>query len=152
MIGSCISYGKYNQLAQWYPQRSVMNSSTGQVKSFYPGYTKTPVMARGLTNLRGKDSGSLQDYGNLLDQYHYLRIKTMTQFSEGDVIAKIEDADGNFYLSGGIQFVVLGVTPTFDPFGSFIEYDVLCNKSEVLVKLLDSEISSSDSTQVVGTN
>ena len=150
MIGSCIAYGKYNQLAQWYPQHTNANTSTGQVKSYYPGYTKVPVLARGLTNLRGKDSGSLQDYGNLLDQYHYLRVKTMTQFSEGDVLAKIEDSDGNFYLSGGIQFVVLGITPTFDPFGAFIEYDVLCNKSETSIKIIDSEITASDSTQVIG--
>jgi hypothetical protein len=152
MIGGCIALGKYNQLARWYSKSSIKNESTGQVKAYYPGYVSIDVMARGLTNLRGKDSGSLQDYGNLLDEYHYLRVKTMAEIKEGDVLAKIQDSAGGFYLSADTQFVVLGVTPTYDPFGSFIEYDVLCNKGEVTLKLIDNDLTSSDSTTVVGSS
>jgi hypothetical protein len=121
--------------------------NTGQVKAVYSTGQQFSLIARGLANLRGKDSGTLQDWGNKLEEYHYLRVKTMLKIEEGDLIAKIRDADGSLYGEDpDLQFIVLGVTPTFDPFGSFIEYDVLCNKSEVHIKLPDSLAETADVT------
>jgi hypothetical protein len=74
----------------------------------------------------------------------------MQKMDEGDVIYKILDADGQYYLDSNIQFVVLGVTPTYDPFGSFMEYDIICNKSEVSLNLPDHIAISNDSMQMAG--
>lgn len=135
MIGGCLSSGKYNMTATVYRKESARNENTGQVKAVYANPESFSLIARGLSNLRGKDSGTLSDWGNKLNEFHYLRIKTMTRLEESDLVTQIVDAGGSFYLDEKIQFIVLGVTPTFDPFGNFIEYDILCNKSTVQVKL-----------------
>ena len=152
MIGGCISSGKYNMTGWVYAKTTQENTNTGQVKAVYVKKyaAPSPMVARGLANLRGKDSGTLQDWGNKLDDYHYLRIKTMEVIEEGEVVAGIVDANGQPY--GDEQFVVLGVTPTFDPFGSFIEYDIICNKAEVHIKLPDANVVSSDTTALAGSD
>ena len=150
MIGGCITSGKYNMTASLYRKTSSQNANTGQVKSEYVFDTEFPLIARGLANLRGKDSGTLQDYGNKLDEYHYLRVKTMQHMEEGDVITRIIDAGGQVYLDYDIQFIVIGITPTYEPFGTFMEYDIICNKSEVHVKIVDNAISTGDSVTVTG--
>lgn len=138
MIGNCVLSGKYNMLGSVYEKDTLHNANTGQVKAVYKRKRQVPMVARGLSNLRGKDSGTMQDIGNKLADYHYIRIKTMEYIKEGSIITRIIDAGGYLYLSDRIQFVVLGVTPTYDPFGSFLEYDMIANKSEVTVGLSDS--------------
>ena len=147
MIGGCVTSGKYNMVAELYKKNTVQNANTGQVKAQYVSSGSFSLIARGLANLRGKDSGTLQDYGNKLDQYHYLRVKTMQLMEEGDVVTGILDSNGKQYLDGEIQFIVLGVTPTFDPFGSFLEYDIICNRSDVIVKLATA-VAGSDATTI----
>ena len=155
MIGGCLTSGKYNMTGRVYRKETEQNSKTGQVKAVYQNYDEVPMIARGLANLRGKDSGTEQDWGNKLDDYHYLRIKTQFQMQEGDIVTKILDADGKYYLDSKIQFVVLGVTPTYEPFGSFMEYDIICNMAEVNVRLPgdgsrdESVIGSSETSSVV---
>lgn len=139
MIGGCLTSGKYNMTGRVYKKTTEQNSKTGQVKAAYHLYNEVPMIARGLANLRGKDSGTEQDWGNKLDDYHYLRVKTQYKMDEGDIITRIMDADGKFYLDSEIQFVVIGVTPTYEPFGSFMEYDIICNMAEVMVRL-ESEV------------
>jgi hypothetical protein len=117
--------------ANVYTKDRQINPNTGQVKAVYGNAHPITLIARGLSNLRGKDSGTIQDYGNKLVEYHYLRVKTMYKMDEGAIISDILDADGKPYLEAGKQFVVIGVTPTFDPFGSFVEYDILCDEAEV---------------------
>jgi hypothetical protein len=150
MIGGCVTSGKYNMTGVVYEKSTVQNSNTGQVKAQYLNGVEVQMVARGLANLRGKDSGTLQDWGNKLDDYHYLRVKTMYPIEEGWVVAGIKDANGLPY--GDEQFIVLGVTPTFDPFGSFMEYDIICNKSEVHIKLPDALVTSGDSTSLAGSD
>jgi len=136
VIGNCITDGKYNMTANLYAKTNEPNSKTGQVKARYViKSTGFDCIARGLTNLRGKDSGTMRDWGNKLDDYHYLRIKTMQLMEAGDLVTHILDSDGNLYLNDSVQFVVLGVTPTYEPFGSFMEYDIILNKAEVNVSL-----------------
>lgn len=142
--------GKYNMTAMWYPKTTSINSNTGQSSAEYLNGQQISLVARGLANLRGKDSGTMQNYGNMIDEYHYLRIKTMTKLDEGDVVTQILDADGEIYLDGDIQFVILGVTPTYEPFGSFMEYDILANRAEVYVNLPSEIISSGDVVSVSG--
>jgi hypothetical protein len=149
MIGGCITSGKYNMTASLYTKTAEINPNTGQVKAKYVFNTDFSLIARGLANLRGKDSGTMQDYGNKLVEYHYLRVKTMQSMEEGDVILGILDADGQPYLNTEIQFVVLGITPTYEPFGTFLEYDVICNKAEVNINPALG-IQSGDSMSVVG--
>jgi hypothetical protein len=149
MIGGCITSGKYNMTANVYSKTDLRDENTGQVKAKYViAVNQGKIFARGLANLRGKDSGTLQDWGNKLNDYHYLRVKTTLEISEGDIIADIYDADGRLY--GDEQFIVLGVTPTFDPFGSFIEYDILCNKSEIRIDLISSNKMAHDVTALQG--
>ena len=150
MIGNCFVSGKYNMTAWWYLKSSTANINTGQIKATYSNPHKINCVARGLSNLRGKDSGTMQDYGNKINEYHYLRVKTMEKLNDGDILTQIFGADGKIYLDGSIQFTVLGVTPTFDPFGMFMEYDILANKSEVHVNLPDIIMSSSDTMPVGG--
>lgn len=148
MIGGCISSGKYNMTANHYIKTTQTNPKTRQVKAVYDiENISFPLLARGLANLRGKDSGTLEDWGNKLNDYHYLRVKTQIEVSEGDIIADILDADGEPY--GDEQFIILGVTPTFDPFGSFIEYDIICNKSEININLVQSLVTASDTDQTL---
>jgi hypothetical protein len=135
--------------AKVYAKTLVRNEKTGQVKASYIAGEPFSLIARGLSNLRGKDSGTEQDWGNRLKEYHYLRIKTMKYVEEGQLVAKVTDADGKPYLNDDMQFVILGVTPTYDAFGSFIEYDIIANKAEVSVKLVDELVSSFDVTGVV---
>jgi hypothetical protein len=142
--------GKYNMTAMWYQKTTSVNPNTGQSSAEYLNGQQISLVARGLANLRGKDSGTLQSYGNMIDEYHYLRIKTMTKLDEGDIVTQILDADGQIYLDGDIQFVILGVTPTYEPFGSFMEYDILANKSEVFVNLPSEIISSGDMVSISG--
>ena len=148
MIGGCILSGKYNMVGMWYHKSTSTNANTGQVKAEYLSGQEIPLIARGLANLRGKDSGTMQDYGNILNEYHYLRIKTMSKLDEGDILTQIKDANGLLYLDGDVQFVVLGVTPTYEPLGSFMEYDILANKSEVYVKLPSELPEGTDQTEV----
>jgi hypothetical protein len=148
MIGGCVLSGKYNMSAMWYQKSTSINSNTGQVKAEYLAGQEIVLVARGLANLRGKDSGTMQDYGNMLNEYHYLRIKTMQKMDEGDVVTQIKDANGELYLDGDVQFVILGVTPTYEPFGSFMEYDVLANKAEVYVKLPNEFKESQEATEL----
>lgn len=150
MIGGCLTSGKYNMTADLFRKTGVQNANTGQVKATYIiEEAEFSLIARGLSNLRGKDSGTLQDYGNRLDDYHYLRIKTTTYMEEGDLVTNILDSQGQPYLKPDMQFIILGVTPTFDPFGEFLEYDIIANKSDVYVKL-PTVMSSSDSLSVTG--
>jgi len=152
MIGGCVTSGKYNMTASLYTKTSDPNSKTGQIKARYviksAGF---PCIARGLANLRGKDSGTMQDWGNKLDQYHYLRIKTMEQMDEGDLVTNILDSSGQVYLNSSIQFVVLGVTPTYEPFGSFMEYDIILNRAETNASL-PSSADMTDATVLSGTD
>ena len=136
MIGGCITSGKYNMTGRVYKKTTERNEKTGQVKAAYNTYIEVPLIARGLANLRGKDSGTEQDWGNKLDEYHYLRVKSMYKMVEGDILTQIKDADGEYYLDGQVQFIVIGVTPTYEPFGTFMEYDILCNLAEVEVRLV----------------
>jgi hypothetical protein len=129
--GGCITDGKYNMTAKLYTKDREVNPNTGQVKNTWGNAKTFNLVARGLANLRGKDSGTIQDFGNKLVEYHYLRVKTMQYMDEGQIIADIKDSNGQPYLKAGKQFVVIGVTPTFDPFGSFIEYDILCDEAEI---------------------
>jgi hypothetical protein len=155
MIGGCLTSGKYNMTGRVYAKTTEQNTRSGQVKAVYSEYQEVPLIARGLANLRGKDSGTEQDWGNKLDEYHYLRVKSAYKMREGDILTKIRDADGQYYLDDRIQFIVIGVTPTYEPFGSFMEYDILCNLSEVNVRLpgdssVDTvQINSSETSQVV---
>ena len=77
------------------------------------------------------------------------KVYTFKLNSGEELIAKVTDADGKPYLNDDMQFVILGVTPTYDAFGSFIEYDIIANKAEVSVKLVDELISAFDITGVV---
>lgn len=148
MIGGCITSGKYNMTGRLYKKTTEQNPKTGQVKAAYHGYKEISLIARGLANLRGKDSGTEQDWGNKLDEYHYLRVKSMEKMIEGDILTRIKDASGEYYLDSNVQFVVIGVTPTYEPFGSFMEYDILCNISEVNVRL-ESEIVVTENESLV---
>lgn len=150
MIGGCITSGKYNMTATLYKKSGILNPKTGQVKANYLYNGEFSLMARGLTNLRGKDSGTMQDWGNKLNEYHFIHVKTMQHMDDGDIIHNIIDGDGMVYLDDEIQFVVLGITPTYDPFGRFLEYDVICNKAEVPVRLVQNIVSAQDSLGVVG--
>ena len=149
-MGNCITSGKYNMTAMWYKKTASVDENTGQSSVEYIDGEQISLVARGLANLRGKDSGTMQDYGNMINEYHYLRIKTMTKLDEGDIVTQILDADGRIYLDGDIQFVILGVTPTYEPFGSFMEYDILANRAEVYVNLPSEVISSVDMMAVSG--
>jgi hypothetical protein len=159
MIGGCIMSGKYNMVANLFEKGVEVNENTGQSKAKYMLKSADfSLIARGLANLRGKDSGTMQDWGNKLDEYHYLRVKTNEEMTEGDIITYIRDINGDVYLNETIQFVVLGVTPTYEPFGGFMEYDILCNRAEVNVNLpndftlVDSTpISSTESSSMVVT-
>jgi hypothetical protein len=151
MIGGCIISGKYNMTAQLWSKGTETNANTGQVKAVYTYVKDIDLIARGLANLRGKDSGTIQEYRNKLQDYHFLRVKTMENMDEGDILAQITDSDGLLYAGDPEkQFVVLGVTPTFDPFGKFTEYDILCDEAETYVKLCDEAMAGSDSMMVSG--
>lgn len=148
MIGGCITSGKYNMTGRVYRKTTQRNEKTGQVKAAYLGYKEISLIARGLANLRGKDSGTMQDWGNKLDEYHYLRVKTMDKIDEGDILTRIKDANGDYYLDPDVQFIVIGVTPTYEPFGTFMEYDILCNISEVNVRL-DTDIQITEGENLI---
>lgn len=136
--GGCIIDGKYNMTADLYHKDRQVNANTGQVKAVYGNKRSFELVARGLSNLRGKDSGTIQDYNNKLVQYHYLRVKTQQKMTEDDIITNILDSDGLPYLEAGKQFLVIGVTPTYDPFGSFMEYDVLCDAADSPATISDN--------------
>ncbi len=101
-----------------------------------PTYKAVPVEARGLGNLRGKDSGTIETFKNQYSLFDFLRIKTsyagisesfrVTNIrNEDGVCAWIEDDSGQPTV-----FDIIGVTPSYDPFGQLIEYEVFCNRAQ----------------------
>jgi len=123
-----------------------IDSDTGQlVKNYYASTTEIAhtgtvikCQIRGLTNLRGKDAGTIQNYGNRLDDYDFVRVHTADRrIKAGDIFTRMLDADGNPYnkTNPNQAYVVLGLTPTYDPFGGFVENIVSCNKSSVAINV-----------------
>lgn len=136
--GACLTSTKYNMAARSYHRATIQDPNTGQSKSVYTLDEEFALQVRGLTNLRGKDSGTGINFRNTLDVYHFVRIKTQKQLQIGDIVSGVTDADGEPYLVENgrpLQFIIQGVTPTFDPFDHFAEYDILADISETTVSL-----------------
>lgn len=136
--GQCLTSTKYNMIATSYHRGTIQDPNTGQSKSVYVIDEPFELQVRGLTNLRGKDSGTGITFRNTLDVYHFIRIKTQKKLEIGDIVSGVKDADGKPYLldkGRPLQFIIQGVTPTFDPFDHFAEYDVLADISETTVSL-----------------
>jgi hypothetical protein len=148
---SCITFGKYSMYADFYAQH-LSQDLTGQISKTWgeddpnadpqdpypprlPTYSRVPVEARGLGNLRGKDSGTAEMYRNVYQMLDFLRIKTMLRINQSYRISNIQDASGRlaWVEQDGITptlFDVIGVTPSFDPFAQFIEYEAFCNRAQ----------------------
>lgn len=97
-------------------------------------YSNISVEARGLGNLRGKDSGTAEVYKNIYQMMDFIRVKTMQQVDESYRIGNIRDASGSIAWTepdgSATLFDIVGVTPSFDPFGQFMEYEIFCNRAQ----------------------
>lgn len=145
---SCISVGKYNMFADFYRQYKVQDGSNQIVRLWgevdlanplgprIPTYRAVPVEARGLGNLRGKDSGTMEVFKDKYNMFDFIRIKTSyAGIHESFRVMNIRNADGvtawtEEYTGYPTIYDIIGVTPSYDPFGQFIEYEIFCNRAQ----------------------
>ena len=135
-MGFCITGGSYNMTMDVAVESIHQNEDTGQIeRSWSITRSSVPCSARGLGNLRGKQSGSAQEWKNVFTDYNFLRIKTQERPKTSDRIVNIRDAAGDIIWveddGNTTIFEVVGVSPSMDPFGQFWEYEIFANRASV---------------------
>lgn len=132
----CLTGASYSMTMDIAQETISQNADTGQVdRSWSISQTYVACSARGLGNLRGKQSGTAQEWSNVFKDYDYLRIKTTQKISQSDRIVNVRGSDGEIIWteSDGTPtiFEVIGVSPSLDPFGSVWEYEIFANRAAV---------------------
>lgn len=139
-MGFCLAMSSYNMTMDVARETITQNADTGQVERSWSTYLRTvPCTVRGLGNLRGKQTGSAQEWANVFKEYNFIRIKTGTKVNSNDRIINVRDSDGNIVWtedSGSTTvFDVVGVSPSIDPFGHLWEYEIFANRATVQEKV-----------------
>lgn len=135
----CLFPSLYAMTADLYNETNVQDR-TGQFKRSWTLGETIQCDVRGISQLRGKQTGTAEQWKNLFTSYDYVRLKTGFLVINNSKITNIKDAGGvvrwNEYdqqgnLIGPTIFNVVGVTPQYDPFGQFTAYEVFMNRADV---------------------
>ena len=136
---SCLIPSLYDMTADLYLETSVQDRTGQFVRTW--AFSKTiQCDVRGISQLRGKQTGTAQQWKNQFESYNFVRLKTSDLITDGMKITNVKDANGvcrwNEYtqesaLMTPTIFGIVGVTPQYDPFGGFNVYAAFLDRSGV---------------------
>lgn len=141
MVFGCLTSSKYTMKADLL-REEITQDASGQIRRVWVFDKTIDVEAHALGNLRGKQSGTSENWRNFYIAYDYIRVKTSNLVTKGNRLTNVKDANGvslwNEYDQDGLEhnptvFAVQGVSPSIDAFGGFVEYEVFANRAGVQV-------------------